>query len=159
MKKTGMKKGSGLVEVIVSSAIILIVMLGLYTTHTYFISLTHSNTKKVKANLLLEEGVEAVKTMRDRSWVNISGLTPEQDYYLVFSGGVWATSTTSVAVDGVFYRKFRTSDVSREAGGDIDTNGGGTADSGTKKITVDVSWWNQNATSTASITTYVANIL
>jgi hypothetical protein len=151
-------RGSALAEILVSGAIILVVMTSLYATHSFFVVQAHTNTQKLKANFLLEEGIEAVKTMRDFGWANISDLSEGSDYYLQFTGGRWATSTAESAVDGVYYRTFVVENVNRSSSGDIATSGG-TLDAGTRKLTVTVSWQNRGATSTRELSTYIANII
>ncbi len=151
-------KGSSLAEVLVAGAIILIVLTGLYATHTFFVTQTQTNTQKIKVSFLLEEGVEAVKTMRDLGWTNISGLTANQPYYLTFTGGRWSTTTTATRIDNVYYRSFVVQNVNRASDDDITTTGG-SSDAGTRKLTVTVSWPDRGATTTRSISTYIANII
>jgi len=112
----------------------------------------------VQASLLLEEGLETARFLRDASWANVSVPATGTTYYLTWSGTNWATSTTAnVYVDGRFERTLRLDDVYRDGSDDI-VPSGGTLDVGTRKATVTVSWWDRTATSTRTISTYLTNI-
>ena len=97
------------------------------------------------------------KIFRDTSWTNISAPVTGSSYYLTFNGTSWATSTTNTYIDGVFERKIVLSDVYRDANDDI-VSSGGVLDTGTRKATVTVSWYEKTATTTKSISTYLTNI-
>ncbi len=148
--------GFGLIEVVIGAAIISISLFGMVSMFSKSIQISREVGKKVQASFLLEEGVEAVRIMRDSSWSNISSLSNSTDYYLVFSNGSWATSTMNTFIDGKFERKFVLSNVYRDSNDDIATSG--TLDTGIKKITVSVSWFGKNSTTTESVSAYLANL-
>jgi hypothetical protein len=115
-----------------------------------------SSVERVQATYLAEEGIEALKHIRDDDYTILSALTRDTAYYLEYTNDHWSATTTGVAVDGVFERSFMVSDVDRDSNDDIaDT---GTTDDNTLLLTVEVSWWNRDATTTKSIATYVTNI-
>lgn len=151
------KKGTSLVEVIIAAAVILLVLSGLYTTHIFFLKTILRNIDTVKANFLMEEGIEAVKTIRDSDWVKISSLIPGTNYRLTFNSSVWATTTSVALIENRFDRVFSVEEVYREVDGDI-TESGGTLDEGTMKLNVSVSWWNGVSTTTKSTETYISNL-
>ena len=76
-------KGSLLIEVLVASAIIstsVVASLGVLGTMA---KLQYRNTARIQASFLAEEGIEAVKTLRNASWnTNIKNLTLGTRYYL-----------------------------------------------------------------------------
>lgn len=160
MKKKFLKleKGVTLVEVLVAAGIIVTFLTTLVSVHNTYLRSSFSNVDSVKATFLAEEGIEAVKGIRDTSWAsNILPLTNGTAYYLVFGNGAWSLNTTSTSVDSRFYRKITLSAVNRDSVSAITTSGG-TLDANTRKITSSVSWLDRGATTTRSIDTYIANI-
>lgn len=156
--KSKKNKGSGLIEIVISAGIILLVLTGLYNVHVYFLKTTIRNIDALKATFLMEEGVEAVKTIRDSGWPKISSLSLNTNYHLVFVNSDWATTTTASLIDDHFDRVFSIDQVYRDVNGNIISNGG-SADSGSRKLTVSVSWRNGEATTTKSVVTYITNII
>lgn len=152
------KKGSGLVEVVVAISIILLVLSSIYGVHIFYVKTVFSNLNKVRATFLLEEGIEAVKLIRDQDWDNIANLSVDEDLFLVFSGSFWQTTATNTFVDNFFERKFVLERVMRENSGIISPSGG-SYDDDTRKVTVTVSWINDAATSSRSVSTYITNFL
>lgn len=151
------KKGASLVEVIVATAIILLILTSLYAAHIFYLRTVLSNLNKVKASFLLEEGIEAVKLIRDQSWTNISNIPENIDRHLYWSGTMWQATTTNIFVDGIFERKFTIAGVNRDGNDDIAQSG--SSDDGTKKVTVTVSWAAGAATTSKSMSTYITNFL
>jgi len=129
-----------MVEVVIAAAIILGAVLVLLGVHNLYLKVALSNGSVVKAAYLAEEGVENIRFLRDVSWsANISGLT-----------------STSTTIEN-FYRTVTLSAVYRDANSDI-VSSGGMLDSNTKLVVSNVSWWRDNATTTKSISTYLANL-
>jgi hypothetical protein len=152
------KKGLSIVEIVVAVAILLLIVSSLYTANIFYLKTILDNLNKVRASFIAEEGVEAVKLIRDQSWTNISSLTPGNSYYLYWDGSMWQSTTTNTYVEGVFERKFVVSNVNRDANSDIVASGV-SIDSGTKKVAVTVSWLAGTSTSTKSISTYITNFV
>ncbi len=160
MKKLDTKNlGLTLVEVLVATSIILAFLLGLLGAHSLYLRTAFSNGEVIKASMLAEESLEAIRFLRDSSWdTNILPLSLDTDYYLVFNAGSWQTSTENIFVDNLFERKVRFSAVYRDASSDIITSGG-TLDPDTLLVVSGVSWLKSGATTTKSISTYLTNIL
>ncbi len=78
-------KGFMMVEVIIASSIMLIVTIATMTVVQKGISISHQSLHATQASFLLEEGGEAVRTIRDSDWSNISSLSTSTVYYPVFS--------------------------------------------------------------------------
>lgn len=149
--------GFGLVEVVVAVSIAAFSIVVVWQVYALFLGLSLSNSSLFQASFLAEEGIEAVKFMRDESWTtNIATLSEDVPYTLVFTGTAWETTTAPALIDGQFDRKVVLTGVERDASGDITSSG--SPDSNTKKVTVTVSWVKDNATSTKEITTYVTNL-
>ena len=119
--------------------------------------------KSAKGAYLAEEGIEAVKIIRDTGWSNITNLTDNTNYYLYFdtsssTNNIWKATSTASLVDSIFTRIFTLNPVYRDTDGRV-VQSGGTLDLHTKKITVSISWKSKIATTTKSLSTYIADIL
>lgn len=148
--------GFSLVEVLVACSIISMITLTVMSAASRGIELSSRALKQVQASMLMEEGVEAVKSVRDANWSNISNL-PLGNSYLSFSN-VWSLSNTNQVevVDGTFTRTIRLSEVRRDGNDDIASSG--TVDPGTKKVTVSVSWNSSGQTISKEINFYLSDI-
>lgn len=134
-------KGFSLIEVLIACAVLSTVVLSMMTLSTKGIQLSHRALRQTQANLILEEGAEAVKSIRDDNWTNISGLTLGTTYYVTFSTitNKWSLTTTAPSnIDSIFLRQIVFAAVNRDANDDI--AGSGTLDTRTIKVTVTVSW-------------------
>lgn len=149
-------QGFGVVEIVIGSALISIALIGLIGAFQSSLVASREAGRKLTATFLAEEGMEVARLMRDRSWTNISGLSTTTAYYLSFTGGTWATTTVSSQTFGTYYRTVRVTDVYRDGSDDIVASG--TWDPYTKKITTDVSWIRRGATTTVSLSSYLADI-
>lgn len=149
--------GFGVAEIVVAVAVISLSVFGLLTVASVSLKTLRANTNNIQAAFLLEEGVEAVRVLRDSGWsANISPLGIGTNYYLSFNGTTWQATTTNVFIDNFFERKFVVSNVNRDGNDDIAASG--TLDLNTKKITVSVSWPSQTGTTTKSISTYMTKL-
>lgn len=133
--------------------------------------LSASTSRSLQASFLLEEGLEAVRSVRDRVGFNALMLmiapippTPPGTGYLWFSTSTsqWRIdSATPEVINDIFFRTIVLSPVSRSIvpGSTMDdiVTSGGTNDINTKKLTVYVSWRTGPATTTISASTYLTN--
>ena len=150
-------RGFGLVEIVIGAAIISIGILAVSTSYTVYVQYALSNQKNVEAVYIIEEGIEAMKFLRDMGWDgNIAPLSTATTYYLEFNGSYWATTTIPQYVDGQFLRSINISDVMRDGSDRISASG--TLDPDTKQITSTVSYWQGHSTTTRSMSTYISNI-
>ena len=144
MKKTFHKNnnlGFTLVEVLFACAIMTTVILSLMLSAQKGITLSSKALRQTQASFLLEEGAEAVRSIRDNNWSTISALTVNTTYYLSYNNGtnVWTLSTTPITfIDSFFNRTVVFSDVYRDSSDDIASSG--TLDPSIKKVDVKVSW-------------------
>lgn len=151
------KSGFGLMEIIIGVAIISASLFSLAAVSQISLRLAQTSKQNIKAGFLLEEGVEAIKFLRDSGWdANITPLTTGTSYYLNFNGISWESTGVNNYIDGVFERSFIIEDVYRDANDDIAESGN--PDLNTKKVSVFVSWNTQTGTTTKSISTYITNI-
>jgi prepilin-type N-terminal cleavage/methylation domain-containing protein len=154
------KSGFTLVEVLIASAIISLILFALISAAQQGIRLSYNALKQTQANSLLEEGAEAVKSIRDKNWSTISSITLDTNYYLSYdtSTNIWSLGTTPVGVvDAVFTRTVSLSQVLRDATDDI--AGAGTLDARTKKVTINVSWpISDGTTQSKNLIFYIADI-
>ncbi len=151
--------GVTIAEVLIGAAIILLVggaVIGVFVTSMGHYRQTPSS---VKAAFLAEEGLEAVKTLRDRSWQEeIADLNTNTPYGLVFdaAAGRWEATTTPQVVDGRFHRWFTLAEVTRNNKDRIDSSG--TVDPGTRQVTLTVKWPSYNGTSSREVSAYLTDL-
>jgi len=157
IKKVENKKGIGLVEMMVGLSVFIFIVLSFIISFNYFIKNSILGTKTVQAYFLAEEGIEAIKSMRNNSWtVNINQLVSGQEYYLHFNGNYWESTTTQSTIDGVFTRKFILENIYRDTNGDISSSG--VLDSGSKKINVFILYNINEVVVTKNLSTIITNI-
>ena len=106
MFKKQKTRGVSLIEVIVGLSVIFVALVSVVGSYHFFLKVANSNTMVAKAEFLLEEGVESVRFIRDKSWGDFSGLSTETDYYLAFQDSTWSATTTNIYIDEFFERSF-----------------------------------------------------
>jgi len=159
--------GFTIIEVIVATTIISVTVFALVITAQKGVELSTRALKQSQANVLLEEGAEAVKSIRDNNWTTISNLSLDTDYYLYFdnTNNIWTLNTSNTPpsgfipaypIDSIFNRKVVVSSVYRDTSDDISSSG--TIDSKTKKVTVSVSWVDSKGSITKDLVFYIADI-
>lgn len=148
--------GFTIFEVVIAVAIIAMTFFGMTAAFQGSLQLARQNLRTTQASFLLEEGVEAVKVIRNDNWSNITALTPGTTYYFNWNGTTWEETNTNQFIDGLFERSFVLEEVARDAEDDIAASG--TTDSGTRKVTVTVSWWSGSATTSREIQTYITDV-
>ncbi|NLE07010.1 MAG: hypothetical protein GX627_00090 [Parcubacteria group bacterium] len=150
-------RGFSLVEALIAIFIIAFCILAIWRIYVFFVKTSLSNAKFFQGAFLADEGVEAVKFMRDGGWSsNIAPLTLETPYSLIFDGTKWEATPAISYIDGVFDRRAIFSAVYRDADGNIADSGA--LDEGTRKVKIIVSWSKDSSTTTREITTYVSNL-
>ena len=155
--KNTISKGVSTVEVLVAAAIISIAVLSATAVAQKSIAIARQSLHSSQAAFILEEGAEAVRILRDNGWANISGLASATDYYLVFSGGTW-TSTTTANTVGIFTRSFTVTGVNRDITTSDIVTSGGVDDPGTKLITLTVTWEEGSNTVTKTLSFYITDL-
>lgn len=157
MRNKKEQNGFGIAEIVAAVAIIALSIFGLLSVAGVSLKTLRNNTANIQAAFLLEEGMEAAKTLRDSGWDgNVAPLSAGINYYFEFNGVTWKATTTNTFIDGTFERKFAVDNVNRDGNDDIAPVG--TFDPNTKKITVSVSWLTPNGTTTRSISSYITKL-
>ena len=158
MKKHNYKKGSLLIEAVVSVSVALLMLLAIIGTFSLTLRSAIVNSDRAQAAYLEEEGLEIIRILRDDSWNgNIASHSSGTNFYLGFNGTTWKATTTDTYIDNIFERKAVLTDVYRDNNQNI-VSSGGTLDTKTKKATISVSWSSAVGTTTKSISTYFTNI-
>lgn len=153
------EKGFGLVEVLIGSAVLSVSLLAISGFFQTVLRASRITESAVQGDYLLEEGMEAVKIFRDKSYTrNIKNMSTTTTYYFSWTGTNWATTTTPTIVDGKYERKLTFEDVRRDSI-TKDISATGVYDPDVKLITVSVAWWTPVVgTTTRSIQTYIVNL-
>ncbi|MES2953328.1 MAG: hypothetical protein V4674_02110 [Patescibacteria group bacterium] len=152
MKRNALKAGFGIVEVVVGSAVIAVVVFGFTSLSAQLLRTSYANSDRVKAVHLSEEGIEAIRFIRDSDWNTFSALTNGASYDVVLSGGVWQASASRSMIDGRFLRTVMLSSVYRDTAGAVVASGG-TLDADSRKVVVSIEWKNHASTTPAAAST------
>lgn len=150
-------RGAGLIEAVAGISIISIFIFSLMLASQLSQKIVGESVRNTQASFLLEEGMEAVKILRDASWSSgIGSLAAGTDYFFSYNGTTWISTNSNVYVDGFFERKFSLNNVYRDANDDISALG--TLDNGTKKATISVSWRGRTGTTTKIASFYLTDL-
>ncbi len=156
--RTRERRGMSLVEVLIASAIIMTSVVSIIGAYGGLTSLSLNNTPRVQAAMLLEEGAEALRLMRDSGWTSqIASLGDGVQYRLAWNNNQWRATTSSALIDSRFDRYFTLSSVYRDSTSYNIVASGGVMDPGTKKATVNVAWNSKGATTTQKVELYIYN--
>ena len=151
--------GFTLIEVVLAASILTMFMLSSSMYYKKILDVSQDTTRHIQSGFLLEEGIEAVKLLRDTGWsAKIAPLSTTTTYYLYWTGTQWRSTTTKQVVENVFTRSFTIADVKRDVSDNI--SAAGTLDAGTKKVVVGVTWLRKGgrATTTESAEAYIMNL-
>ncbi len=152
------ERGVGLIEIVIAVFVISASLFSVLQLSVFALKATADRANKAKAVVFAQEGMEAVRNIRDGSWTNnIAPLSFGTTYYLTTSGSQWAlTQTNPGALDGKFTRAIVLENVSRDSNSNI-VSAGGTNDINTKKATVTVTW--SSPAKSVQLVAYLMNIL
>ena len=133
------KSGFGLVEIIVSIAIVTLVGTFASSAWTQYIKVNTKSNDLSRSAIITSEVSEALVMWRDTSWSSrINPLILNTPYYISWNGSTYATSTTAVSFQGNYSAFFTLSQVRRDGSSNV-VSSGGTVDTNTLKATVVVS--------------------
>ena len=157
-EKRNLSRGIGLIEVVIGASLISLSLIGIVLLAQMYTRVSRENTSKIQASFLIEGGMEGMRSIRDRSWGEITGLSSSTPYYLLLENNMFvATTTAQPNIDDFFERIITADDVYRDINGDI-VESGGTYDPDTKKITTTVSWEGISGLRSENSATYIANL-
>ncbi|RLC33798.1 MAG: hypothetical protein DRZ76_03890, partial [Candidatus Nealsonbacteria bacterium] len=132
------QKGQSLIELLVAMGVFVLVISGImfltldaHTANLY-------GQERTKATLLAQEGIEAVKSIKNRGWRYL----PVGSYGLDDSNGYWELKSGYDSIDNIFTRQITIEHPSRDVNGNI-VETGGIIDYDTKKITAEVNWYHR----------------
>lgn len=140
-------------------AVFAIFFVSIYQALLFYNKSMKGAVKKVTAIYLAQEGIEAVRSLRNKSWdTNIITLNEAITYYPILAGGEWTLSTTNPGpIDGVYSRTVVVDKVFRNGLDDIDT--AGSEDTNTKKLQVKIAWNEPAGSKEIIVETYLTNFL
>lgn len=152
--------GMSLVEVVVGVSIITLVLALSIAGTSHFFSVGKKTVDRVAATYLAQEGVEAVRFMRDANWAQITALPVNTPQYIAVGTSTITSTTTPEIING-FARTLFIRDVYRATSGDdivASTSAVGKAlDPGTKLVEVTVSATNGSGVS-VMLGAYLTNL-
>ena len=156
-----MNKGFGLLEIVIASTILSTGIFGIFSVAVLSNRLNSQSLEKMRANFLAEEGLEVTRFLRDESWLdNLSNLIHGNTYYISFNeaGSLWTIGSEIVSnIDSLFERKIFVEKVYRDSNDNIVLSGGA-EDLNSRKIIIEISWQENNATTTLQLSEYLSNI-
>lgn len=150
-----MKRGFSFIEIIMAIAIFTIVAGSSVTSLLGNFRIQTKTTDNSRAAAIANEGIEAVRSMRNNSWSSLV----DGSHGLTDVGGTWQFSGTSDLVDGKYTRVINISPANRDGSGNLIATAG-TTDSNAKLVTSTVTWTpTQGGPQSFELTTYVMNWL
>jgi len=129
-------KSFSLIEIILAIAIFMILAVTGITTILHSFSVNKLGEEQTNADLYAQEGLEAVRSIKNQGWSNISA--DVQTKGLQSSNGYWEFNGTGDSKDK-YTRTILISSVNRDGSGNI-IESGGSVDPDTLKVTSAVSW-------------------
>lgn len=152
-------RGVTTMEIIIAVAVVGLVFFSIYQFAIVSFASVQMSGRQDQAAYLAEEGMEAVRTLRNQSWSGaIAPLSTSTTYYPVLSGGTWTLTTTNPGpIDGLFNRTITLQQVLRDGSDNIASSG--TLDPHTRKVVVTVSWGEKTGNKQVMLETYLTNFL
>lgn len=154
------KKGSMSIEILVAVTIVTVAVLAATAVSNKSVAIARQSTSYAQASFLLEEGAEAVRSIRDDVWTLIYDAEVGVNRYLLFSGNEWSivTDINSSTPTGRFTRVVNFNYVNRDdTSGDIVTSGG-TLDQGTRLVTIRVGWDEGGVSKSKELSFYLTDL-
>src|SRR3989344_3415432 len=145
--------GQSLIEIIIAIALASLLLPALLTGLVASREGKAQEEQRLQATALLREAEDAVRSVREQNWSNIS---PIGTYHPQVSGSAWSLAAGSEIING-YTRHIEISNVNRDTSGNI-TESVGSQDTSTKKVVSTVSW-NTPIASSVKSTTYLQRYL
>lgn len=147
-----MRKGFTLIEVFVAMTIFAIAAIAVMNISLDTIDRDARRDFDTEAYLYAQEGLEAVRNMRDRSFFNLS----DGDHGLSLTSNGWVFIAAPERIDDFYERTITIESVYRDENGNIAETG--TFDAETKKVTASVTWtWRNITERSVSLETYLTD--
>lgn len=155
------KKGLGLIELMITVSIISVAMFAFAQAAIVFLRAANISSQPQIAAQLAQEGIEAVRSLRNESWsTNIASLTVDTKYYPIINSSSWQLDTVDPGpLQGKFTRFVKFSSVQRDFNDDI-VSSGGTVDADTLQVKVTIQWTDEREqVRNFDLITYLTNFL
>lgn len=148
-------KGIALLEIVIVTAVIAVGFMSIIAFLVFSRGVTFKIARSTEATSLAEEAIEAVRTIRDESWLSVS---TAGTYYPVISVNKWILSSTDPGpINNLYTRTVVIEAVLRDGNSDISTSGN--PDSDTKRVIATVSWSEAGNSKQVVLTTYITNFV
>lgn len=162
IKNTGKQKGFGLIEIILVIGVGMAVFLGIEQYLNISLKAVIDDSHQTEALYWVKANLEQARAVRDEDWNLISGLTPSNQYAFIVNSAVYPVPEnwevqTGTRTEGRYTVWFTISQVNRDATSDDIVAVGGVVDSNTLKINSNVSWTENGATKTVTVSEYLTN--
>ena len=149
MSVVNCSSGQSLVEILIAIGLTGILLPALLTGLVSSREGKAQEGQRLQATALVRESEEAIRSVREKGWTNIS---TNGTYYPEISGDSWALTSCGGSCPTVngYTRQIVIADTQRDSNGQI-VESGGTVDNSTKKVETTVSWSTPSASSLQTI--------
>lgn len=155
------ERGISLIEVIVVIFVATVLLFSISQVAALSFRISSEKKLEYRAVLYVQEGIEAVRAMRDESWAaKIAPLTASTTYYFIPTANSWTLSTSDPGkLDGAFTRALVSQPMHRDASDNLVPAGtpGSVYDPDTKRVSVGVMWDAVGRTRNLSTDFYITN--
>ncbi|MEK7077925.1 MAG: hypothetical protein AAB928_02410 [Patescibacteria group bacterium] len=154
------RAGFSLLEIVIVLGFLGIVAVSLVQLNLMFIRGISAGSFNVRANALAAETAEAIRFIKEDQWNDLGNLTPNAVYYLSFSGSPskWnIVSSDPGKIDNIFTRTFKVNQVYRDAVTGKIVSSGGSLDTKTLLVEINVDWNEKGKDKNIKLTTYLAD--
>jgi type II secretory pathway pseudopilin PulG len=146
--------GQSITEILVALGLLSILLPALLTGFVAAREGKPQNINRMQAALYIRETQEALRSIRENSWLDLSSVDYGSPYHTKTSAGNWVLIPGTETIDEIFTREVILSQVRRDINGNIITEGG-MIDPSTIEATTTVSWLLPRPSSVSS-TTYLS---
>jgi type II secretory pathway pseudopilin PulG len=152
------QKGFMMVELIVISAVLMIIVIAASYVAKKSIEVSSRTLHTMQASFLLEEGAEVMRVLRDTNFDKVDpAIEGSSNQYLTLVSGTWSLVDAPQTND-IFTRIINIYPVYRDSTTADIVSSGGALDAGTSKITITVSWPEGTETLSKSLSFYLSDL-
>lgn len=164
------QRGITVAEIVIAVFILTVAIIGFYQAAVFSFEILDESRNEVRAGCLAEEGIEAVRSIRNNvAWIDAAdgktgigelNLAVNDTYYPIISGDNWELAIVNPGpIDGFFTRKMIFEKVSRDpVSGDIEAVYNSVNDDvNTRKIKSVVEWRAKSTVKNIVLITYITN--
>ncbi len=152
-------RGVSLLEIVLVLGLLAIVMAAMAQLNLSAGRRVDSSLFDVRAKYLAAETLEALRSLKEADWVNLTNLSTGTSYFLVFSEGSrdWSIAGADPgSIDGVFKRYFVLKPVRRDLATGRIVEAGGSLDARTLLAESVVEWQERGVSKNVKVSTYLA---